>query len=395
MAVTPLATVIAGGEVVTPTAIGRADVVVSGGRVASVGAAFDERAVRDVAGERVDASGFVVIPGLVDAHVHFLGGGGGDGYDSRIPELQLSDITRHGITTALAPLGIDPVSRSLEGLLAKARALTQEGITAFAYTGGFSRPLPSLTGAPWRDAYLIPDIRGIKLAIGVEQAPMHAARELVDLSRELLGVERATGRRQVLHVHLGPLAEGHELLIDVTPDLADAARLFVTHCNRSKRHLATAIGLVERGAWADMTCMISPDRGMPESIPASRAVLHLAEHGASLDRVTLSTDGNGSATEPAEAGGWLPYRTHMDSLLAEIRALVAAGMSLGDAVALGSRNPAEALGLTGKGRIAEGADADLVLLDADYAVRDVFAQGRRMVRDGQPVVLGRYERRES
>jgi beta-aspartyl-dipeptidase (metallo-type) len=144
-----------------------------------------------------------------------------------------------------------------------------------------------------------------------------------------------------------------------------------------------------------MTCMISPDRGMPGSVPASRAVFHLAEHGAALDRVTLSTDGNGSTTEPDGAGGWLPYQAHMDSLLAEIRALVAAGMSLADAVALGSSHPAEALGLSGKGRIDEGTDADLVLLDPDLAVRDVFARGRQLVRDGQPVVLGRYERRAS
>lgn len=392
---TPLATVIAGGEVWTPNAIGHADIVVSGGRVAAVGGAFDERAVGSVVGERVDANGLVVIPGLVDGHVHFLGGGGGDGFDSRIPELQLSDLTRHGITTAVAPLGVDPVSRSLEGLLAKARALTQEGITAFAYTGGFNRPLPSLTGATWRDAYLIPDVRGIKLAIGVERAPTHAARELVDLSRELLWVERATGRTQVLHVHLGPLEEGHQVLLDAAPDLADPARLVVTHCNRSDRHLATAIGLAQRGAWTDMTCMISPDRGMPGSVPASWAVLHMADHGASLDRVTLSTDGNGSVTEPDGVGGWLPYRTHMDSLLAEIRALVTAGMPLADAVALGSRHPAEALGLSGKGTIEEGADADLVLLDADYVVRGVFARGRQMVRDGRAVILGRYERRES
>ncbi len=387
-------TVVAGGAVYAPPDIGHGDVTVIGSTIAGIGARAAAFADTEAA-DRVDARDMTVIPGLVDAHVHFLGGGGGDGYNSRIPELQLTDFTTHGITTALAPLGIDPVSRSLEGLLAKGRALTEEGITAFAYTGGFSRPLPTLTGAPWRDAYLIPDIKGVKLAIGVERAPTHARRELIDLSRELLWVERATGRQQILHVHLGPLVEGHKLLVDVVPDLAEPARLFVTHCNRSEANVATAAELLARGAWTDMTCMISPERGVPGSVPASVAVRRLADAGAALERVTLSTDGNGSASELHPQDGWTPYRTHMDSLLGEIRALIRGGMPVANAVAFGSSKPAGALGLTTKGVLEPGADADLVILDRDLLVRDVLAGGRWLVRDGVPVARGRYERRDS
>ena len=389
--VAPLLTLVKGGDVHAPEPLGRQDILISGEKIVAVAdsGAFDHlEHVSDV----IDVGGLVVAPGLVDQHVHFLGGGGGDGYDSRAPELQLSDFTANGVTTAVAPLGIDPVSRSLEGLLAKARALTQGGISAYIYTGGFRKPLPHLSGSPWRDAYLIPDVLGVKLALGLERAPTHTKRELIDMSRELLWVERATERRLVMHVHLGPLEADHELLIDVVGELAEPSRLVVTHLNRGERHVRTAIDLVRQGAWADMTCMISPETGLPQSLYASQAVLRMRDAGAALDRVTLSTDGNGHAPEATGNGDWAPYRKLMNSLLGEMRSLLDAGIDLPTVLAMASARPAEVLGLSAKGRISIGADADLIVLGPGLQVREVFARGARLVVGGEPVRLGRYER---
>lgn len=388
----PLLTVISGGEVLAPEPLGKRDVVIAGEHILRVGGDPLKTSPGDV--EEVSFEGLLLAPGLVDGHVHFLGGGGGDGYDSRAPELQPTDFIANGITTALAPLGIDPVSRSLEGLLAKARALTEAGISAYIYTGGFRRPLLSLTGSPWRDAYLIPDVQGVKLALGVERAPAHLKRDLVDLSRELYWVERATGRRLVIHVHLGPLSGGHALLKDVATELAVPERLVVTHCNRSPEQVETAIVLAGLGVWTDMTCMISEERGMPGSVRASDAVLQMRDAGASLDRVTLSTDGNGAVPERLQNGEWEPYKTNMDSLLDEVRALVQAELPVKEALAMASSKPAEALGLATKGRVAEGADADIIGLGPRLEVREVFARGKRMMAAGRLMELGRYERPE-
>ena len=49
------------------------------------------------------------------------------------------------------------------------------------------------------------------------------------------------------------------------------------------------------------------------------------------------------------------------------------------------------LRLSGKGRIETGADADLVALDGDNAVADVFAGGAAHVRDGTLVRRGTFE----
>ncbi len=63
-------TVVAGGRVVTPSGVMEAAVAVEGGRIVAVG----EESALPQARERIDATGKIVLPGLVDPHVH-LGGG--------------------------------------------------------------------------------------------------------------------------------------------------------------------------------------------------------------------------------------------------------------------------------------------------------------------------------
>jgi beta-aspartyl-dipeptidase (metallo-type) len=55
-------------------------------------------------------------------------------------------------------------------------------------------------------------------------------------------------------------------------------------------------------------------------------------------------------------------------------------------------NPARILKLSSKGRIEVGADADLLLLDADLKLNRLMAHGKWMVIEGKPVIKGSYER---
>jgi beta-aspartyl-dipeptidase (metallo-type) len=55
-------------------------------------------------------------------------------------------------------------------------------------------------------------------------------------------------------------------------------------------------------------------------------------------------------------------------------------------------NVARLLRLPGKGRIAAGCDADLLVLGESGEVRHVMANGRWMVQDGVPVQHGTFER---
>lgn len=60
-------------------------------------------------------------------------------------------------------LGTDGITRSLENLVAKARALTEEGMTVYTLTSSYGYPPTTLTGSVERDIVLIPPMIGVKV----------------------------------------------------------------------------------------------------------------------------------------------------------------------------------------------------------------------------------------
>ena len=83
---------IEGGEVYAPEPLGRASVLVGGGKILRVGA-LDRKAVEklDPDYHRIDPAGRIVAPGFLDPHEHILGGSGEGGvkvggFTSPLPE---------------------------------------------------------------------------------------------------------------------------------------------------------------------------------------------------------------------------------------------------------------------------------------------------------------------
>ena len=81
------------------------------------------------------------------------------------------------------------------------------------------------------------------------------------------------------------------------------------------------------------------------------------------------------------------------STLADTLAALLKRRDASDVLPIFTSNVANLLRLPRKGRIVEGADADLVVLDGDGRPRDVMARGRWLVRSGAPVVRGSFEQR--
>jgi beta-aspartyl-dipeptidase (metallo-type) len=94
---------IAGGEVFTPAPAGRASVLALKNTIGHVGSV--DPASLDAVGvtvETLDAHGCVVVPGLIDPHVHLIGGSGEDGYNTASPELFLTELAG-GVWTIYCP----------------------------------------------------------------------------------------------------------------------------------------------------------------------------------------------------------------------------------------------------------------------------------------------------
>ena len=128
------------------------------------------------------ARGCLLVPGFIDQHEHIIGGGGEGSFRTRSPEIQLSSLIKAGITTVLGLLGTDDMTRSVENLVAKAKALKEEGISAYALCGAYGYPSPTITGSVKKDIVFVDEVIGVKLALSDHRAPNISTEELIRLA---------------------------------------------------------------------------------------------------------------------------------------------------------------------------------------------------------------------
>ena len=388
-------TLIRNAEVYAPESLGRRDLLLGGGKVLWIGtdapdlpAAFGAQ-VLDLGGRRL-------LPGLIDGHVHVTGGGGEAGFASRVPAPTLSRYTRSGVTTVVGLLGTDDVARGTRELVAHVNALREEGLSAWGYAGGYHLPPATLTGSVRADLVFIDCLIGVgELAISDHRSSQPTLNELLRIASEAHVAGLMTGKAGIVHLHLGDGSRGLDLVRRALDQSELPPRVFnPTHVNRRKALFEEAIALARRGCSIDITAF-PVDEG-EDAWSAADALVRYLDSGAPRDRVTVSSD----------AGGCLPCFDaqgrvcsmdvgHSGALVDTLRELLTRGIALQDALPAFTSNVAGLLRLPGKGRIAVGADADLVALDADGAVTDVFAGGRPHLRDGAVLRRGTFESQDT
>lgn len=344
----------------------------------------------------LNLEGRLVIPGLIDQHVHIAGGGGEGGPINRTPEIQLSDLTLAGITTVVGVLGTDGATRSVQGLLAKARALEAEGLTAFLYTGAYEVPTRTITDNPRTDLVLIDRIIGVgEIAVSDQRGSHPSPHELARLAGEARVGGMLGGKAGVVHCHVGSGPNGLEPLREVLSRWdVPTETLVPSHLNRNPDLVRDARGWGKAGGYIDLTTDIRPTTVDPEAVSAHDAAVRLRDAGVAWDRITFSSDAQGSspifdAEGHLKTVGIASART----LFEEVRGLVAAGLSLEEAIQPVTTHVARVLKLPWHGRIQVGGPADLVVLDQALAIDTVIARGRVMVQKGRAVRFGRFETR--
>ena len=121
---------IRGGEAILPTGRAAVDIAVQGGTISAIGTSAD---IGDAA-EVIDARGLVVLPGLVDAHVHFNEPGRADweGWDAGT-----RGAAAGGVTTVLEmPLNAHPPTITAADFDAKHAVAARKALVDFGLWGG-------------------------------------------------------------------------------------------------------------------------------------------------------------------------------------------------------------------------------------------------------------------
>jgi beta-aspartyl-dipeptidase (metallo-type) len=377
-----------------PEPRGRSHLLIGGERILWIGAEPLElpatlgAAVRDLGGRRV-------IPGLIDGHLHLTGGGGEAGMQSRVPALQLSRITAGGVTTAVGVLGTDDTVRSPAELLATARGLIAQGLSAYCYTGGYHVPPVTVTGSVRHDIVHIDLILGVgELAISDHRSSQPTLDELLRIAGDAHVAGLMTGKAGIVHLHVGNGPRGLDLVWQALNQSELPPTVFnPTHVNRRKSLFEDALELARRGSVVDITAFPVSDEEDGWSAP--EALTRYLEAGLPPTQVTVSSDGGGCLPVFDSAGRVTDMDVGRPSAMADaLKTLLDCGQPLQRVLPAFTSNVARLLRLPQKGHLSAGADADLVVLDDKGLVEGVMARGRWHVQAGRPVIRGPFERGE-
>lgn len=384
--------VVSGGDLVLPGRIvTEGALVIDGERIVAI----EPHRVDPADAKVVDATDCYVVPGFIDVHVHGLHGH--DTLDDGDAVARIAaHLPRYGVT-AFCPTTVACPPAALRRVLQQVRQLRSTP------SAGSARVLP----AHLESNFINPEYRGAQPAACL-RTPAGAHKDGEFAGREVLDVIAAS-RPDVGIVTLAPELPGG---IDLVRALvASGHRVSLGH---SGADLDMAFAAIDAGArhathlFNRMTPMTHRAPGLPGAVLARDEVavelicdgVHVhpamcqlamaakgpqgvmaitdATSGAGLPQGSASRLG-GQTIHVRDGAAFLDEGTLAGSTLTMDRAfrhiVSRFGGSIVDAAIMCSTTPARGLGLTGFGVLADGAVADLVVLDRGFHVVRTFIAG--------------------
>jgi beta-aspartyl-dipeptidase (metallo-type) len=255
--------------------------------------------------------------------------------------------------------------KTMPGLLAKVKALKEDGLNAFLWTGGYNVPPTSIMNTV-RDAIMFLDevIGAGEVAISDPRGHDPSPKELAKLAHDCYVGGLLANKAGLLHLHVGE----KDTRLDPVCALLDEFNvepewLYPTHVERSTRLFDQAVGLAKQGMAIDVD-VVEED--------LAKWVRRYRQQDGPPDCLTVSSDA--SLTSPR-----LLFEQLRDCVLEH-------GMAIEDVLPLATRNPARILKLEEKGTIEKGKMGDLLIMERDsWEVVHVLSRGISMVKDGELV----------
>ena len=371
-------TLIAGGRVLGAdrTFWDRCPILVEDGKILAVGNVCGACAADTL----LDASGYTVLPGLVDVHTHGRCGFDFCGATEEQMRLMKEDYARHGVTSVMATLA----SGTREEWLSSIAAIEACGYVGIHFEGRYLNPAKRGAHAP----HLLGALDAQELGSFLEHVhvPCHVSAAL-ELDADGSFCAKV-------------LEKGATLGLGHTCATADEARLALSRGATSFTHLFNAMPpLHHREGGAASVALNGGGYGeiIADGVHICPDMVRLAYRCMGPDRTVLITDsmagtgcpdgeysiagmpvvvkdGRAVTVDGAIAGSTLNLWDGVKNLMRF------AGIGLADAVTCATRNPARMVGIDGTvGSIEAGKRADLLFVNADNEICRVFVGGREVM----------------
>ena len=374
-------------EIYSPEYLGKKDILICNDRIIEI---KDEISYNLKNMKIIDGSGKILTPGIIDQHIHITGGGGEGSFKTRVPEVNLSTLIKAGVTTAVGLLGTDSTTRSVENLVAKTKALKEEGLNAMCLTGAYSYPSPNITGSIKRDITFIDEIIGVKIAYSDHRSSALQVEELARIASEARLGGMLSGKPGIVTMHMGNGNSSINPVYEIIEKYNIPITHFrPTHVGRKKELFYDCIEFNKKGGYIDIT---ADDEG--NIAPVSELFGILKDNDANLSKVTMTSDGNGSWSSYDSEGHLLKIgASPCDTVFRQITTLAKKGIfTLDEALKFGTLNVAKGLGIDRvRGSIKPGYFADFLIINKDYNIKYVFINGQMMMENGKVIRKGTFE----
>lgn len=324
----------------------KADVAVKGGKIAAIGQGYE-------GGDVFDAEGLIVLPGLMDGHIHV---------ESSLlsPEAFAQLAVSHGTTGIVAdPHELVNVAgiAGAEYVKEAFSRIRKEGIEPL----DVYLQLPSCVPAtPFETSGAV--LNGTETAREIVKPLFYGLGEMMNYPGVIAGDEDTLRKIEASHA-AGKVADGH------APDV---------HGDALNAYAAAGIA-TDHECGSPEECLEKISRGIYVHLRNSSSADNLAVNCAAVNRYNyrrfLACSDDKNAHDLASRG-------HMDDAL---RRLVSRGVPAAEAVSMATINIAECYHMTGKGAVAPSYDADFILVDnlKDFTVKAVFKSGVLVAREGK------------
>ena len=373
--------ILKGGTLVNHDGVGQRDVAVSGGRIVGIGS-FG----REHAGEVVDCTGLHILPGVVDSQVHLREPGAEHKEDL---ETGGRAAVKGGVTGVFEMPNTSPLTTDADTLADKVRRATNRMYCDFAFYMGGTRENAHMLG----ELELLPGCAGVKVFMGSSTGSL-----LVDDDKGVARILANIRRRAAFHsededrlnARKDLRAEGNPASHYVWRD-AEAARLCTERLLRLAReahkrihilHISTADEFPLLAASRDVaTVEVTPNHllftsddyarlgNLIQMNPPMREPHHREGIWHALNSGLVDVLGSDHAPHtleekakpyPASPSGMPGVQTLVPIMLDFVNK---GRLSIERFVDLTSHGPNRIFGMAGKGRIAEGYDADFTIVD--------------------------------